>query len=140
MDTDIRWIQRLHSYSMALSSLRSAVALAKQRELSELEQQGLIQAFEFTHELAWNLLKDFLEDRGATGIYGSRDAVREAFNRSLIGNGEVWMRMVVSRNRSSHTYKRATADEIAQLVRTSYFEEFETLESTMNALKTQAER
>ncbi len=137
METDIRWIQRLDSFSLALSSLRSAVLLATQRELSELEQQGLIQAFEFTHELAWNLLKDFLEDRGATGIYGSRDAVREAFKRGLIRNGEIWMRMIVSRNRSSHTYKRATADEIAQLVRTMYISEFETLESTMNSLKTE---
>lgn len=88
-EKDIRWIQRLDSYTMALSFLRSAVALAKERELPELEQQGLIQAFEFTHELAWNLLKDFLEDRGTVGIYGSRDTTREAFKRGLIKNGEV---------------------------------------------------
>lgn len=140
METDVRWIQRLDSYAMALSSLRAAVSLAVQRELSELEQQGLIQAFEFTHELAWNLLKDFLENRGATAIYGSRDAVREAFKRGLIGNGEVWMRMIVSRNRSSHTYKKSTADEIARLVIDSYIEEFNALEVRMNEIKAEHER
>lgn len=139
MDQDIRWVQRLDSFSTALSSLRSAVELSRQRELSELEQQGLIQAFEFTHELAWNLLKDFLENRGTAGIYGSRDAVREAFKRGLIKNGEVWMRMIVSRNQSSHTYRRSTADEIARLVRTLYIDEFEILESTMHALKMNGE-
>lgn len=135
METNIRWIQRLDSYSLALSSLRSAVELSERRELSELEQQGLIQAFEFTHELAWNLLKDFLEESGAVGIYGSRDAVREAFKRGLIVDGEVWMRMIVSRNRSRHTYKRSTADEIALLIRTLYINEFVALESKMLSLK-----
>jgi nucleotidyltransferase substrate binding protein, HI0074 family len=139
MADDIRWVQRLDSFSSALSSLRSAVGISNQRALSELETQGLIQAFEFTHELSWKLLKDFLEDRGASGIYGSRDAVREAFNRGLIGDGEVWMRMIVSRNRSSHTYKRSTAEEIALLVRTQYFSEFEALEKTMTSLKEKGE-
>ncbi len=137
MDTDTRWMQRLDSYSSAIASLRSAVALSNSRELSELEQQGLIQSFEFSHELAWKLPKNFLEDSGTTGLYGSRDVVREAFKQGLIRNGEVWMAMIVSRNRSSHTYIRSTADEIAASVRERYIQEFDALETTMRAIQRQ---
>jgi len=77
---EIRWIQRFDNYSKALLQLNNATELANERELSELEKQGLIQAFEFTHELAWNTLKDFLIDLGNKDIYGSKDATREAFN------------------------------------------------------------
>ena len=95
---DIRWIQRFNHFTKALSQLRDAVELAQKRPLSKLEAQGLIQAFEFTHELAWNTLKDFLEERGVQNLYGSRDATREAFKTGLIENGEAWMNMIQSRN------------------------------------------
>ena len=85
---DIRWIQRFDNFKRAFARLADAATQAKQRKLSELEEQGLIQAFEYTHELAWNTLKDFLEARGTTvKIYGSRDATREAFAADLIENG-----------------------------------------------------
>ena len=99
--------------------------MAKQRKLSELEQQGLIQAFEFTHELAWNTLKDFLESRGAVNIYGSRDATREGFAKGLLANGDEWMAMIQSRNRSSHTYNEKTAKELANAILSSFVGEFE---------------
>ena len=76
---DIRWVQRFDNFKRAFVRLTVAAELAKQRKLSELEEQGLIQAFEFTHELAWNTLKDFLASRGTTKVYGSKDATREAF-------------------------------------------------------------
>jgi nucleotidyltransferase substrate binding protein (TIGR01987 family) len=135
---DIRWIQRLDSFTMALAQLERAVELAGQRELSELEQHGLIQGFEFTHELAWNTLKDFLEGRGNAPIYGSKDAVREAFRVGLIEDGETWMRMVASRNKSSHTYNRATADEIAKDVIDSYIGEFRGLRKRLEDLRDKA--
>src|SRR5256885_12394935 len=96
---DIRWIQRFNHFNKALSQLSEAAALAKERPLSKLEQQGLIQAFEFTHELAWNTLKDFLESHGVMNLYGSKDATREAFAKGLIAEGEVCMDMVQSRTR-----------------------------------------
>ena len=61
MAEDVRWCQRLQSYQRALANLTSAVMLRQARGLSELEQQGLVQAFEFTHELAWNVMKDYLQ-------------------------------------------------------------------------------
>ena len=134
-DRDIRWIQRFRNFSRALSELGEGVALASQRPLSKLEQQGLIQGFEFTHELAWKTLKDFLEERGNAVIYGSKDATREAFKLALIENGEIWMRMIESRNRSSHTYDQAIADRIAADIRESYYPEFEKLQSTLKTLE-----
>ena len=63
MSQDIRWIQRFSNLKKAFAQLKDAVELSKARELSNLEKQGLIQAFEYTHELGWKTLKDFLENR-----------------------------------------------------------------------------
>jgi nucleotidyltransferase substrate binding protein (TIGR01987 family) len=135
---DIRWIQRFSHFTKALSQLREAVALAQERPLSKLEEQGLIQAFEFTHELAWNTLKDFLDERGVQNLYGSRDATREAFKTGLIENGEAWMNMIQSRNLTSHTYDEAIAAEIASAIRATYFAEFEALRIKLEELKKEA--
>ncbi len=112
-DADIRWRQRFDNFERALQVLARGVALAQQRPLSELEQQGLIQGFEFTHELAWNLLKDYLQYQGIEGIIGSRDATRLAFQSGLIDDGEGWMAMIKARNQSSHTYNLEQAKAIA---------------------------
>ena len=56
---DIRWQQRFSNFRRAFASLAAAVGLARARPLSDLEKQGLIQAFEFTHELAWNVMRDY---------------------------------------------------------------------------------
>ena len=134
-NADVRWKQRFHSFRKACAQLRRAVTIAKGRPLTELEEQGLIQAFEFTHELAWNTLKDYLEDRGATNIHGSKDATRQAFAVDLIEDGEVWMEMIQSRNRSSHTYNEKIADEIAGAIVVRYFDAFEKFELKFNELE-----
>lgn len=122
---DVRWLQRFQNFKRAFHQLASAAKLAEQRPLSELEQQGLIQAFEFTHELAWNVLKDYLEEQGLTGIIGSKNATREAFKNGLLENGEVWMEMIESRNQSTHTYDSSTAEVIAKAITSSHVLEFE---------------
>jgi nucleotidyltransferase substrate binding protein (TIGR01987 family) len=76
---DVRWRQRLHSFRKAFRRLSAAADLAAERDLTELEQQGLMQTFEFTHELAWNVLKDYLQDQGYANLMGSKDATRTAF-------------------------------------------------------------
>jgi nucleotidyltransferase substrate binding protein (TIGR01987 family) len=136
---DVRWKQRLHSFQTALAQLRGAVNLARQRELSELEQQGLVKAFEFTHEMAWNTLKDYLEDQGETGIHGSKDATRKAFRFGLIEDGEVWMGMIQSRNRSVHIYNGEMAAEITRLVIQDYFPAFEKFGSMLQSLEKESE-
>ncbi len=132
---DIRWQQRFANFTKALNQINSAADLAKQRELSELERQGLIQAFEYTHELAWKTMQDFLESKGNTAVYGSRDATREIFKLGLIKNGDVWMDMIKNRNRSSHTYNEETANEIANAILDEYVNEFVIFQQTFNVLK-----
>jgi len=124
MGKDIRWQQRFSNYTKALQQLGEAVALSQSRELSDLEKQGMIQAFEYTHELAWTTLKDFLEYKGQTEIYGSKDASRKAFQLNIIEDGEGWMDMIQSRNKTSHTYNKETAEEIVAAVTTGYYKLF----------------
>lgn len=124
---DVRWKQRFDNYLRTFQTLVEAVELARTRELSNLEQQGLIQSFEFTHELAWNLLKDYLEDKGITGLIGSKDATREAFKNGLIDEGEDWMKMIGARNLTSHTYNLTIAREVADDIVNRFHPAFDSL-------------
>lgn len=132
---DIRWEQRLANYTRALSQLTDAIELARSRKLSEIERQGLIQAFEFTHELAWNVMKDYFAYQGNAAITGSRDAVREAFNKGLIENGDGWMEMIRSRNQTAHTYNEKVAAEIADRITALYGGLFLDFHERMQGLK-----
>lgn len=131
---DARWLQRLDSFKRARQQLQAAVDLHQSRTLSELEQQGLIQAFEFTHELAWNVMKDYLRSLGSESLIASRDSTRAAFKAALIEDGEGWMDMIVSRNLSSHTYNRDTANALVQKVVDSYASLFAALEQKMSEI------
>jgi nucleotidyltransferase substrate binding protein (TIGR01987 family) len=129
--TDIRWQQRFANYQRALQQLSDAVMLSHQRPLSKLEQQGLIQAFEFTHELAWQVMKDYFEYQGNPSLMGSRDAIREAFRLGLVKDGEGWMDTIKSRNRSSHTYDETTANTLAELIAGHYIDLFQAFAQRM---------
>lgn len=131
---DVRWKQRFNNYQKAFQTLVEAVALANTRALSNLEGQGMIQSFEFTHELAWNVLKDYLEHQGFTGLVGSRDATRLAFKNGLIDDGEAWMAMIEDRNRPTHTYDETIAQEVVSNIRNRFFPAFEKLSKTFSAL------
>ena len=124
MDVDIRWKQRFDNYQRALQTLTEAVDIAQQRPLSKLEQQGLIHGFEFTHELAWNVLNDYLEEQGFVSLVGSKNATRTAFKNALINDGEAWMEMIKARNLSSYTYNIDVAEEIAQDILTRFYPAF----------------
>lgn len=132
---DIRWHQRLENFHKAFSELNEAVELSRTRTLTKLEKQGLIQVFEYTHELAWNTIKDFFVDQGNTNIAGSKDATREAFKVGLIENGEGWMDMIASRNQTSHTYNQETADLIVNKILSLYFDLFKKLLSDLDSRK-----
>ncbi|MCL1929420.1 MAG: nucleotidyltransferase substrate binding protein [Treponema sp.] len=132
---DIRWKQRLHNYKKALVTLESAVELAKTRKLTDLEKQGTIQGFEFTFEIAWNLMKDFLEEQGITGIIGSKGAVRQAFSKDLIEDGQIWMDMIESRNLSSHSYDEATAEKLFEKITLVFYPQLKVFMDKMNNLE-----
>lgn len=134
-DLDVRWRQRLANYRKAFAQLDAAVDLAHSRQLSELERQGLIQAFGLTHELAWNVMKDYFAYQGNTAITGSRDAVREAFDKGLVADGEGWMEMIGSRNQTAHAYNQQVATEIARRVIEHYQPLFEAFQRRMDELE-----
>lgn len=129
--SEARWLYRLESYGRALNNLRMFL---KAESLNPLEEQGLIKAFELVFELAWNLVKDYLEYQGSTGISGSRDAFRQGFQRGLLRNGHLWMDMIHSRTLTVHCYDEPRVKEIARKIIQDYYLEFESLEARMRAL------
>lgn len=131
MAQDVRWQQRFSNYQRALAQLGRFL---QKTDLNELEKQGLIQAFEYTHELAWKTLADFLKSRGTVELFGSKDVTREAFQAGLIGQGESWMDMIASRNLTSHTYNQDVADKIVSQIVTLYYPLFCELEAKLSGL------
>jgi nucleotidyltransferase substrate binding protein (TIGR01987 family) len=125
---DIRWQQRFSNYNKAFSQLEKAL---EQNSYNDLERQGLIKAFEFTYELAWNTLKDFLNDKGYTELIGSKDTIRLAYKTGLIEDGEEWMKMLKSRNLAAHTYHSGTAEAIVKNIQNSYYPLFKKLQKKM---------
>ena len=134
MNEDIRWKQRFDNFQRALQTMTEAADLAAQRNLSKLEQQGLIQGFEFTHELAWNVMKDFLENKGFVGLIGSKDATRTAFKNELISDGEVWMDMIKARNLSSHTYNTEIAEAVVDDILHRFYQAFVAMQLAFSEL------
>lgn len=130
---DIRWQQRFSNFRKALAQLEKALQLLEQRPLSELEMQGLIQGFEYTYELSWNVLKDYLQNQGIQGIIGARDAITEGFKVGLVSQGKTWLQMMQSRTQTSHTYNETTAILVAEAIVTVYYNLFKELETTMSA-------
>jgi len=133
---DVRWQQRFANFEKALAQLQKFV---DKGELSELEAQGLVKAFEYTYELAWNTVKDFLEYQGQADLYGSRDTIRKGFAAGLIEDGEGWMDMLISRNKTSHTYNEETADEICRAVLERYHPLFLRLQEKFAELRSIAD-
>lgn len=101
----------------------------------EIIKEGLIQRFEYTHELAWNVMKDYASYQGIVNVAGSRDATREAFQLKLVSNGKIWMDMIGSRNQTSHTYNEGTANEIYSKIMKAYYQAFLEFKNIMESKK-----
>src|SRR5690606_23259109 len=98
-------------------------------------KQGLIQSFEFTHELAWKVIQDFAKNQGNTEIRGSKDATRYAAQISLIENAHQWMTMILDRNETSHTYNEETANQIFINIIVNYLSLLKDFESKMETIR-----
>ena len=129
-----RWEQRLDSYHKALARLAEIVGASKMRALNEFERDGLVQRFEFTHELSWKLMKAYAEYQGFDGIGGSRDATRKAFEMSLISDGQSWMDMIKSRNETSHNYDGSMADDVVDSIINRFYPLLAEFYQKMNSL------
>ena len=106
----------------------------KKRTLNEFERDGLVQRFEFTHELSWKLMKAYAEYQGFDGIGGSRDATRKAFEMSLISDGQSWMDMIKSRNETSHNYDGSMADDVVDSIINRFYPLLAEFYQKMNCL------
>ncbi len=146
----LRWEKGFSNFNKALQKLEEAVKRIKKdfpidkygsidedQFMDDILKEGLIQRFEYTHKLAWNVMKDFLVNAGNNSIFGSKDATREAFASGLIQNGELWMDMIKSRNKTSYTYNEETADEIFLKIMNQYISEFILFQEKMENLKSQ---
>lgn len=149
---DVRWLQRFSNFRKALKKLLENIQFIKDSydhldlagwdnlsdiafKIEDIYKQGLIQSFEFTHELSWNLMKDFAEYQGNMDIRGSRDATLFAANVNLIENAHQWMDMIQSRNKTSHTYNEETANEIFISIILEYSLLFVKFEQKLESIK-----
>jgi len=122
----IRWLQRLQNFKKAFKTLQSDIELANSRPLSDIEKRGLIQAFEYTYELAWNTIKDFYFYNGIVDIQGSRDAFKTALNRGLI-DSDTLLKTIRSRQLTTHTYNEEVAETILEDIIHEYCAAFKNL-------------
>ena len=121
MDVDIRWKQRFQNFDKAFKRLTDAIQIIRNDPDNVLLQAGLIQTYEFTFELAWKTLKDYLEMEGFT-VPSPRATLRQAFQCGYIQQGDVWLKALNDRNLTAHTYDDEVAKEvIADIQQTYYF-------------------
>jgi nucleotidyltransferase substrate binding protein (TIGR01987 family) len=116
---DVRWKQRFANFENAFKVFK--IAIKDYENPSDLEKEGTVQRFEFTHELAWKVMKDFLLDKGLLGIIGSKDATRLAFQNEIIEDGQIWMDMIDSRNKTVYTYHGNILDVEYHKIKNIYF-------------------
>jgi nucleotidyltransferase substrate binding protein (TIGR01987 family) len=148
---DIRWEQRFSNFRKALKKLSEAIEYIKKdlnenevdtdngntdEVLKEIIKEGLIQRFEYTYEMVWNVMKDYALYQGNPEIGGSRDAIRYAFSSKLISNGDMWMDMIKSRIKTSHTYNEETANEIYLKIINEYHTAFLEFQKVMEEKRT----
>ena len=119
-EQDIRWKQLFTNFKKAFMRLKDGVELSHSRALSDLEEQGLIQGFEYTFVLAWKTLKDYLEEKQVAAKF-PRDTIKQGFQYGLIDDGDIWIDMLEKRNLMAHAYDEATAQIAYALIKNQYF-------------------
>ncbi len=117
-NNDIRWKQRFQNFEKAMGHLEDALEIENP---DLLQKAGIIQFFEMSYELAWNVLKDYLEEQGFIDVNSPRSAIKKAFEVGLIENGHVWMNLLLDRNLTAHTYDEQKATEVEELIHERYF-------------------
>jgi len=119
--SDIRWLQRYSNYHKACQRLievtESGITVD---DLSELEQEGLVQRFEYTFELSWKVMQDLLIYKGYEFMTGPNGTLKMALEDGLISDHDGWRQMAKSRNTLSHVYDEDEATAIVGLIFTQY--------------------
>jgi nucleotidyltransferase substrate binding protein (TIGR01987 family) len=117
-DKDIRWIQRFRNFTKSLNYLEQALQIDHP---DIVQKAGIIQFFEMSFELAWNMVKDYLEEQGFVDVKSPRSALKKAFEMNILEDGHDWMDLLQDRNLTAHTYNEEKATEMEQLIQNKYF-------------------
>ncbi len=128
-NNDMRWKQRFQNFERSLKYLEQALNISNP---DIIQKAGLIQFFEMSFELAWNVIKDYLEEQGFIEIRSPRSALKKAFETGLILDGHSWMQLLEDRNITSHAYDEATVDMIERLIHQKYYPLLKQLYDTLN--------
>lgn len=115
---DIRWKQRFQNFEKAFNQLNTAVAQLE--TLSDLEKEGMIQRFEYTFELAWKTLKDYLDQKNVEAKF-PREVIKQAFKYEIIDDGSLWIEMLEQRNLMAHTYEEQIFQNTVNKISEEYF-------------------
>lgn len=116
---EIRWLQRFENFEKSLQNLDETIDCINKNGINKIYTMALIQAFEISFELGWKTIKDYLEYNGIK-TDTPRETIKEAFSMNLITDGQTWINMMESRNKTSHTYKEFVAKEIAEEILNQY--------------------
>jgi len=114
---DIRYKQRFENFEKSFLLLKKAIDI---KNPSIIEKAGIIQFFEITFELSWKLMKDYLEYLGYQ-VKSPREAIKTAYSIELINNGDKWLKMLMDRNLTTHTYDEDNSEEIYEKIKNGYF-------------------
>lgn len=129
---DIRWKQRFSNFEKALHHLECALQI---KYPDMVQKAGIILFFEMSYELAWNTIKDYMEEQGFTEVNSPRAAIKKAFETGLIVEGHSWMDLLIDRNLTAHTYDEEKATEVEQLIHHKYYPLLKQLLESLNKIK-----
>jgi len=121
MNNELRWKQRFQNFEKAYNTLNRALARLEEEPEDEMVQMATVQAFEFTFELSWNTMKDYLEDEGFDDVKNSKKTIRIAFQAELISDAEGWLGIIEKRNLASHTYNQIILEETIKYIKDEFF-------------------
>ena len=116
MNKELRWQQRFQNFERAFLLLDKSIDIS---DPSDTERAGIIQFFEMSFELSWNLMKDYLESEGFV-VDTPRESLKQAFQSNVITDGHVWMEALDDRNLTAHTYDEATAEKVIGNIKEKY--------------------
>ena len=126
-------MKKFDSYKKALARLDESIEKLEIND-NDVMRDGVIQRFEFTMELAWKTLKEYLENRGFGDVKTPRDALKTAYEIDLIEDELLWIDMLKVRNLTSHIYDENTVIEISDRIRAEFVPLFHKLQDNLNKL------
>ena len=125
-DEKPRWRYRFDNYGRAFVLLREAIELGQERQLSQLEREGIIQRFEYTWELVWQTLKDYLDYQGIIiDDVTPRSVIKAAYAANIISRGDDWMKALDARNKMSHTYNFKVFEQVIASIQDTFLDLFD---------------